>query len=106
MLQWISWDYFGKITVSNNNGYAHIFGGQRERGDPGALSIDGDVTMIDSTQFLLDGRIVIIHAPSGEPDCIRNGKFQFLITKNRKYWRLQQMTCQNRSVTDYVDIFF
>jgi len=36
---------------------------------------------------------------------VRSGPMEFLVTQDRKYWRLQDMVACD-GLTDYVDIYF
>ena len=104
-LQWISWDYRGRLTVSDRGGRVHLSGGQRQRGGPGRLELDGDLLWIMADRFTFQGRIVITDTPDPGRECVRDGTFEFRITGRRRYWRLQQME-QCDGLTDYVDIYF
>jgi hypothetical protein len=107
-LQWISWDYFGKATVTERRGTLFITGSQKSRKNADYVAIDGKIIRVDAKQFVFDGKITtkVSSINDGEP-CVRNGEMTFKITSNRKYWRLQEMLnpCTNVE-TDYVDIFF
>ena len=106
-LQWISWDYFGSVTVTDKKGVLYLKGEQKGRGNGDYLTIDGIVTQIDEKEFTFDGKIVtrVSHINNGEP-CPREGEMTFAITKNRRYWRLQDMRNPCDGVLDYVDVFF
>jgi hypothetical protein len=106
-LQWISWDYFGIVTVNNIRGVYSIKGEQKGRGNTDFVTIDGAIARIDAKEFTFEGKIVlqISHINGGQP-CERDGEFTFKITGKRKYWRLQQMDNPCDPVTDYVDIYF
>jgi len=104
-LQWIDWEHRGRLRVTNQNGRIHLSGGQRQRGGPGLLQIDGDVLEIGPRSFTFRGRISIVDTPDAGRDCQRDGTFEFRVTQNRRYWRLQQME-QCDGLTDYVDIYF
>src|SRR2546421_11601602 len=106
-LQWISWDYFGKATVTEKNGTLFIKGEQRGRGNEDFVTLDGRVTRLDAREFTFVGDIItrVSHINKGEP-CKRSGEMTFRITGNRRYWRLQQMTNPCDDAADYVDIYF
>ncbi len=106
-LQWISWDYFGAATVTDNGGIFRLKGEQKSREDSDYLKIDGTVTRIDAKEFTFNGEITmqISHINNGEP-CTRTGEMTFRITGKRKYWRLQEMKSPCDVTTDYVDIYF
>ena len=70
------------------------------------LKIKGTIIEITSKKLTFTGRIEssIYHIQDGKP-CIKEGTFDFVSTKNRKYWRCRNMNgCDG--VTDYVDIYF
>lgn len=108
-LQWISWDYFGTAIITDKKGVLYLKGEQKERGGGGGdfLTIDGTLTQIDEREFKFNGKIVtkVSHLNEGKP-CPREGEMTFAITKNRRYWRLQDMQNPCDDVLDYVDIFF
>ncbi|MCA1624602.1 MAG: hypothetical protein LC778_12545 [Acidobacteria bacterium] len=106
-LQWISWDYFGTATITDKKGVLYLKGEQKGRGNDDFLTVDGIVTQIDEKEFKFSGKIVtkVSHLNNGEP-CPRKGEMTFAITKNRRYWRLQDMRNPCDDVLDYVDIFF
>jgi hypothetical protein len=106
-LQWISWDYFGKATVTEKNGSLFIKGEQRGRGNADFVTMDGVITRVDAKEFTFEGEILtrVSHINKGEP-CKRTGEMTFRITGNRRYWRLLQMNNPCDEAADYVDIFF
>ena len=104
-LQWISWDYRGRVRVSEVAGRVHLSGSQRARRGAGRLELDGDVVEIGASGFTFRGHIGIIDTPDPGRACMRDGDFEFRITGQRRYWRLQQME-QCDGLTDYVDIYF
>lgn len=104
-LQWISWDYRGRVTVSEDFGLFHLSGSQEERGGPGRLTLDGDVTEIGSDYFVFDGLIEIMDAPDSGRTCVKTGPSRFEITQNRRYWRLREFEWCDY-LTDYIDIYF
>jgi hypothetical protein len=106
-LQWISWDYFGKATVTERNGSLFIKGEQRGRGSDDYVTMDGVITRVDAKEFTFEGDIVtrVSHINNGEP-CKRSGEMTFRVTGNRRYWRLQQMDNPCDEAADYVDVFF
>lgn len=104
-LQWIGWERRGHVTVTEPDGLIHLSGAQEEDGGPGRLTLDGDVLRIDGDSLAFRGRIVIADSPDVGRLCERDGDFIFLVTHNRRYWRLQEMeVCDG--LTDYVDIYF
>jgi hypothetical protein len=104
-LQWISWDYRGRVRVSEAAGRVHLSGAQRARSGTGRLDLDGDVVEIGASSFTFRGHIGITDTPDPGRACMRDGDFEFRITGRRRYWRLQQME-QCDGLTDYVDIYF
>ncbi|WP_339346112.1 hypothetical protein [uncultured Sphingomonas sp.] len=106
-LQWIDWDgtHRGLLHVRQPGALVHIDGEQRVAGQPGVLTIDGDVLRIAAREFTFRGRIVITDTPDVGRRCVRDGTFTFRITGTRRYWRLQQMEACD-GLTDYVDIYF
>jgi hypothetical protein len=106
-LQWISWDYFGKATVTEKGGVLYVKGEQRGRGNNDFVTMDGLIKQVDAKEFTFEGEIImqVSHIARGEV-CKRSGEMTFRITGTRRYWRLQQMNNPCDEVTDYVDIFF
>jgi len=107
-LQWVSWNYFGTANVTNTNGVYRIKGEQLGRGkNTDYVRIDGVITSISPKEFKFDGKVEmrVSHINGGQP-CLREGELTFAITKNRRYWRMQEMDNPCDQVTDYVDIYF
>ena len=113
-LQWISWENFGSVTITNEDGLLRIRGHQTRQGTGDvaqarqAMSIDGVVTAIDKTRFEFEGELVIRLGRGGEAKdpCLRKGKLTFKYREgNSRSWRLTQQ--QNPCVdhVDYVDIY-
>jgi hypothetical protein len=105
-LQWISFETArrGHVRVSERNGLVRLTG--RQDGPNGAsVRLDGEVLSIGSRSFTLQGRILIRNAPDQGRECVRDGTYEFRVTQNRRYWRLQQMTVCD-GLTDYVDIYY
>jgi hypothetical protein len=106
-LQWISWDYFGKATVTDVNGTLYLTGEQKARKGGDNLKIDGVITEVGAKEFKFKGTIVTkVEINNGGKPCERNGEMTFSIKGNRKYWRLQEMDSPCEEIVDYVDIFF
>lgn len=106
-LQWISFESprRGHVRVTERNGLVHLSGRQLQANGAGRLELDGDVVRIGARSFTFRGRIAIENAPDPGRECYRNGVYEFRVTQNRRYWRLQQMeVCDG--LTDYVDIYF
>lgn len=113
-LQWISWENFGSVTITNEDGLLRIRGHQTRQGTGDvaqarqAMTIDGVVTVIDKTRFEFEGELVIRLGRGGEAKdpCLRTGKLTFKYREgNSRSWRLTQQ--QNPCVdhVDYVDIY-
>lgn len=101
-LQWISWEKPGTIhfTKTGENTYKVI---GRQEINKQYVSVKGTVTQLSHDELEFDGTIITKTNFDGR--CEKNGKQIFLSTKNRKYWRLQNMQNCNGAV-DYVDIYF
>ena len=108
-LQWISWDNFGEATVrEDSTGKYQISGEQRGLGEDGDdyVKIQGSVLRVEDESFVFDGTIQIrvSHINGGDP-YLREGKQEFRLYGNRRFWRLVDMDNGYGSV-DYVDIYF
>ena len=107
-LQWISWDYYGKVTITtNSNAVWQIKGRQDSREGDDYVTIDGVIKEINTLDFKFIGMIVtkVSHINDGQPS-IRSGEMTFRISGKRQYWRLKEMQNPDDGVVDYVDIFF
>ena len=110
-IQWISWTESGGITfnsIGNNEYEVEGFQKGNKSGEcPECyLKIKGTIIEVAPKRLRFTGAIEssIYHIQDGEP-CIKEGTFDFVSTKNRKYWRCRNMNgCDG--VTDYVDIYF
>ena len=113
-LQWISWENFGSVTITHQDGLFRIRGHQTLQGTGDvaqsrqAMTIDGVVTAIDKTRFEFEGELMIRLGRGGEAKdpCFRKGKLTFRYREgNSRSWRLEQQ--QNPCVdhVDYVDIY-
>lgn len=108
-LQWISWEEMGKAEIKylGDNTYS-ITGKQKSKINSDYLEVRGTLTPLSEKELIFDGTIEyqITHLNQGNP-CVKQGKQTFKSTKNRKYWRMQDMqNCEGGGVTDYVDIYF
>ena len=105
-LQWI--DGVGKAKITEHEGRLKIQGKYQKSED--YIEIDGYLEYVNAKELIFDGIIKskVSYINSGE-ECIKDGTYTFKSTKNRKYWRLQEMAnCEdngNGSV-DYVDLYF
>jgi len=106
-LQWISWDYFGTVNITDRKGLLYVKGRQDGRKSTDFVSVDGVVTSIDDKEFAFKGKVVtqISHIFGGRP-CTRDGESVFRITGKRKYWRMQEIDNPCDEAADYVDIYF
>ena len=106
-LQWVSWDYFGKVNAITQNGITSLSGRQNSRTTSDFVHIDGVVSEITPMGFKFNGKITTqVSFINGGKPCVRSGVFSFKAPTNKKYWRLQEMDNPCDRVTDYVDIFF
>src|SRR5262245_55047906 len=91
-LQWVSWDYFGKASITDSNGTLLVKGDQKSRKTDDFVSIDGVITMVDAKEFRFNGTIITkVSFINGGKPCERKGEMTFRITGNRKFWRLKEM---------------
>lgn len=107
-LQWISWDYFGRATVTNKSGVYYLKGEQKGHDNTDFVRVEGVITRIDAKEFWLDGKVTtqVSHINDGKP-CVRDGEdIVFRITGKRKYWRMTEIDNPCEAVADYVDIYF
>ncbi|MFD2162086.1 hypothetical protein ACFSJU_06755 [Paradesertivirga mongoliensis] len=108
-LQWISWDEPGSVMIQPaEDGWFSIEGQQKSRKNNDYITIRGLIKQISASELQFRGEIksVVETVNGGEP-CVRTGTKIFKTTKNRKYWRLQDMiNCEGGMLTDYVDIYF
>lgn len=107
-LQWISWDYFGSVNISRNeSGKLTCKGGQKSRENDDFLTIDGTIKVIDEKHLIFNGTIVTKVSYINKGNTVtRKGKFNFVASGSRKYWRMQEMGNPKDCCTDYVDIYF
>jgi hypothetical protein len=118
-LQWISWEKFGKVKVTESGGTLFVKGEQRgpsyaddprmQASQPEGedyLKIDGIVTELGSKQFKFHGKIVtrVAHINGGK-ECKRNGNFTFAKRDHPGYWRMQEIDNPCDEAADYVDIY-
>lgn len=104
-LQWVSDTKLGHVTISKTKeGVYKCVGGQDGVGNDDYLKIDGEIKVVNAQHLLFNGTVEcrVSHIYKGKP-YVRKGVMDFLNTKGRKFWRLQQM--DNGSCVDYVDIY-
>ena len=102
-LQWISWEKPGTIhfTKVSNNTYT-VSGSQKNGKD--YLRVEGEIVQISDKKLQFEGTVESFIQSNGGK-CLRTGPQTFLVTQNRKYWRMQNMV-ECFGLTDYVDIYF
>lgn len=106
-LQWIEGESFGSCewTLASEGEFDVHGEHKNEQGD--YCTINGTMLLMgDYLEF--NGKIEskVSYINDGKP-CIRDGRYTFKSTGNRKYWRLQEMdNCEGNNVVDYVDIYF
>lgn len=106
-LQWISWDYFGEVEISKDaDGDLYCKGEQLSRENTDYLKIEGILGALSEKELIFTGtiRIKIYHLNGGK-EYVKTGTHVFKATKNRMFWRMQDMTGPDGEL-DYVDIFF
>lgn len=105
-LQWISWEYFGKVTISKWGEAYRIEGQQRSKSGSDYVQIKGTLTPTSADSLLFTGKITVLVKSNVAEPCVREGTFHFVRRDNRKYWRLSEMDSPcPPGYTDYVDIF-
>ena len=90
-----------------DSGWFRVTGEQRDR-QGNFVTIDGELKVIDPLELKFRGTIREKVQTLNQGDtCTREGEQVFLSTRNRKYWRLQNMAnCEGSGVVDYIDIYF
>lgn len=107
-LHWISWDRPGQVNIeAAENGWHPVSGSQRD-GKGNFVSINGELQVINPLELRFRGVILTkVETINNGDTCTRTGDKKFLSTKNRKYWRLQEMeNCEGGRLVDYIDIYF
>lgn len=100
------WDGYGSSIISKKGGRFIINGEQYSNDQTEYTKINGEITILTPSKFILDGSIQIF-----TNDCCgridRTGTFTFIKTGNRKYWRLQERgeLCDEYTCSYYLDIF-
>jgi hypothetical protein len=107
-IQWLTFDNNkpGIATIKKGTGGWYDIKGE-QKNDDGFVSISGKIKMSDPKKLLFEGTITYaIMSINDGKECKKEGPHVFLSTKNRKYWRMQDMDSCEGGTTDYVDIFF
>ena len=104
-LQWVSWDRFGKASVTEQAGKLMLKGEQRKDGD--FVTVDGAITEVLPKGFRFHGKVTtrVSYINKGQP-CVRDGNLTFLASGARKFWRMQEMNNPCDEAADYVDLYF
>ena len=117
-LQWISWEYYGSVTIKKEaDGTLSCKGEQlavnckdaeegcKANGD--YVKLDGTIEILDKEHLIFTGQIrqKIYHINNGQ-EVLRDGTFNFVTKGNRHYWRMQEMTNPTDECVDYIDIYF
>lgn len=105
-LQWISWDKPGTVNFTKIGKNLYKVSGSQKKGRE-YLTIEGEISQVSVDELSFDGTIkhsTAINANGKE--CVKTGPKTFLATKNRKYWRMQDMANCDGVATDYIDIYF
>ena len=107
--QWVSMKYFGTaiITRTKETGTYNIIGSHYSKTNSDYLKIQGTLKPLTEKHLVFDGFIdTKIKYINNGMNCHREGKFNFKVSGERQYWRLQEMSNPCDSVTDYIDIYF
>ncbi|MBN2362336.1 MAG: hypothetical protein JXR83_22980 [Deltaproteobacteria bacterium] len=106
-LQWISWDFVGRASVTDDDGLLRVKGSQWSKNEKDYVTIDGVILSATQRAFVFYGTVVTRNdiVNHGRP-CEKRGTMNFRRSGQRIHWRLQQMdNCEGDNVADYVDIF-
>lgn len=107
-LQWISWKDFGTVNISQGaDKTVYVKGGQKSRTNSDYLEINGTLTVINPLHLQFKGEIItcVDHINNGKP-VKRKGTYNFTVSGQRRYWRMQEMNNPEDRCCDYVDIYF
>jgi hypothetical protein len=106
-IQWLSWTSSarGPMTASWKQRALFLKGEHRAEEGSGRVAVEGRVTRINKTEFILNGTITIEDTPDIGRKCQKTGDWKFAITQNRKYWRMREFEWCDQ-LTDYIDIYF
>ncbi len=102
-LQWISWDKPGTVNFRKTGDGKYSISGIQKKGKD-YVKIEGQIIQISNEELNFEGTIETFVGNNGGK-CLRTGPQLFLVTQNRKYWRLQSME-ECFGLTDYIDIYF
>ena len=105
-LHWIGNDPIGRITVAEQDGVLTVKGSQEDKKSGNYITVEGIITQVEAKAFTFKGTIVtrVAFVASGKP-VRREGAMMFAVTKDRDFFRLQQMDNPDDAVVDYIDIY-
>lgn len=117
-LQWISWKYYGSVTIKKEaDGTLSCKGEQQAvnckdaeaecKANGDYVKLDGTIKIVDKDHLIFTGQIreKIFHINNGQ-EVLRDGTFNFVTKENRHFWRMQEMTNPADECVDYIDIFY
>lgn len=106
-LQWVSWDYVGRASVTDDNGLLRIKGSQWSKDEKDYVTIDGVILSASQRAFVFHGTLITRAAfINGGRPCEKRGSMTFRRSGQRIHWRLQQMdNCEVGGAVDYVDVY-
>ena len=109
-LQWISWERFGSVMLTPEDGVLGKYqckGSQYNEDKSDWLVLEGTITVQDARHLVFEGVIKTrVSYIAGGEEQTRKGRFDFVASGKRKYWRLQQMDNPGDVCVDYIDIYF
>lgn len=107
-LHWISWKDFGSVEIKKINTNKYTIKGSQKDNKGNYVTIDGILIPVLKGKMTFVGEIITKTSDNNNGiACVKKGKYTFLSTPGRKYWRLQEMeNCEGGFLVDYVDIFF
>jgi hypothetical protein len=100
------WDQRGSATISQDWNELYIKGSQFSKDKSEYCELEGSITIISERKFTVDGTVKLF-----TKDCCgaieKTGKFTFLKTGKRKFYRLQDFDqlCSANTCAYYLDIF-
>ena len=106
-LHWISWDKPGEATLDALPDGSYQMSGAQANDDHEYLNITGVIRRVSDRALEFDGTVETrVNTNNDGKPCIKTGKQLFLLTGNRKYYRMQDMeNCMGGRVVDYIDIY-
>jgi hypothetical protein len=106
-LHWISWDKPGAVEIVPDSAEWYVIRGEQTNASNDYITIYGRLKRYDENSLLFRGEIKYqVSTINNGEQCVKEGEKIFKTTKNRKYWRLQDMLSCEGGTTDYVDIYF